>query len=456
MPHRCLNPTRDRARQLPWFPADRRTAEVVPLVDGSFAIDPESLAIWELTAGEPLPQTEGIKVNYPYVHLERPTSICLTVTRACNLRCRYCFVKNRPDMQHDGTRMSVETGLKALRFCDPVNTSISFFGGEPVLEFDTIKAIVATAEWMCTGPGFHLTTNATLIDDEKAEFLAEHMFSVLASLDGPPDLHNLYRPLAPQQQSGSESYELTLAGLEVLRRHGVAERMTLRSTFTKQHPDIAGQLEHLNELCDEGLGGHVAVEPVSSSEASCIDPSIGTALGFSGDEAFALQDEYARAFDWALERARAGKHVRWHHLNQFAWRFLNRSPSPCECGAGKGYIGVDPKGRVFACHREPDLPIGHVDLGFDEQIRAKWVDNRLYLRQPCCDCWCRFACGGGCRSESFEHERDLSRPYGATCAIQQIIIANTIRLLSQLSEQERPFVVKTDLSAATTPLPAVT
>lgn len=438
---RCVNPVPRGALPFPHYPAPKRPTERVPFLDRPFAVDPESLAVWELSEGSPLPETDGVKVNYPWFHLERPNGLCLSVTRACNLACRYCFVMNRPELR-EGT-MTPETALKAIKLCDRSATSISFFGGEPLLQFEMIKSVVEMAEWMCELPTFHLTTNATLIDDAKAEFLEQHGVAVLVSLDGPPEIHNRNRPLAARR-GGRSSYELTMAGLETLRRHGLSPRVTVRSTYTKECPDIAAQLEHLNDLCDQGFAGHVAVEPVSSSEASCVDPRVAATLGFTEEEARGLWEQYRRAFRWALDRVKARKRVRWHHLNHFAWRVVTRNPSPSECGAGKGYIGIDPQGRIFACHREPGQPIGHVDLGVDEQARAIWLENRLHLRRKCPTCWCRFICGGGCRAESLEHEEDYTRPYGAACVILQMVIAQTIELLSGLTDAQLRLLVKSD------------
>lgn len=438
--HRVVNPAKPGGPDGPRLPAEKREAVRVPFVDEHLAIDPESLKVWELRGDGPLPKTDGFRVNVPCPRMNRPTSVCLSVTRDCNLRCRYCYVHNRPDIQ--GGSISVEDGVSAIKLCQPKGTSISFFGGEPLLHFDVIKGIVAEAERFCESPRFHVTTNGILLDDEKAGFFKEHGFTFIVSIDGPPHVHNLNRPLVRQDGIAGDSYALTIEGLGVLRRHEVAEKVTLRSTYTKDCACIAERVAHLNDLCEQGLGGHVSVEPVSSSESSCIDPRVGEALGFSTADALALQDEYKRAFDWALERAAYGKRTRWHHLNHFAERVISRRPKASECGAAMGYMSVAPDGAIFACHREAGAPIGHVARGLDERTRACWLDNRLFVRRDCPDCWCRFICGGGCRADSVVHGGDISVPYATACAIMQIVIANTIRVLSKLDEEQQTLVTR--------------
>lgn len=436
--HRLLNEAATQRFPYPTFPTEKEDAVAVPFLKEPFVIDPESMKVWQLTGAGPVPKTDGFRVNFSYMGVDRPEALSLAMTRACDLRCRYCFVHNRPDIQ-DGN-MSVETALKGIKLCNPRGTSISFFGGEPLLRFEAIKAIVEHVRWMCENPNLHMTTNGVLLDDAKADFFALHGFNFIVSLDGPPEVHNYNRPLASGEHEDSTSYDLTLKGLSVLKRHDLNATVTLRSTFTKDCVRIAERLAHLNDLCDQGLAGHVAVEPVSSSEASCIDPAIGGTLGFSGSDALKLRRHYEEAFEWALQRARSGKEVRWHHVNQFAQRILLRRPGPSECGAGKGYIGIDPEGRIFACHRETGKAIGHVDTGFDERVRACWLDNRLFVRQNCPDCWCRFICGGGCRADSVVHQGDIRPPYVTGCTIFQIMIAYTIRLLSELTEEQQRLV----------------
>jgi uncharacterized protein len=438
--HRLLNPTKAGASRIPCVAGPRGEPVPVPFVDEALVIDPESLKVWELRDGGPLPETDGVRVNAPCAHISKPRAVCLSVTRACNLACRYCYVHNRPEIR--GGHLSVETAVKAIKLCDLKGTRISFFGGEPLLRFDVIREVVAEAERICEKPRFHVTTNGVLLDDEKACFFAEHGFSFIVSLDGPPDIHNYNRPLAKSNCVHIHSYGLTLEGLKALKRHGVAGRVTLRSTYTKDSIHLRERLAHLNDLCDWGYGGHVSVEAVSSSEASCIDPHVGQVIGFDLAGALRLRGAYREAFDWALERARSGRHARWHHLNHFAERILSRSPALSECGAAKGYISVAPEGELFACHREAGRPIGHADQGIYESQRTHWMENRLFARQSCPDCWCRHICGGGCRADSVVHVGDIAVPYGTSCTIAQVIIANVIRLLSRLTPHEQRFVRK--------------
>lgn len=74
-------------------------------------------------------------------------ALCLHVAHDCNLKCQYCFAE---EGEYHGKRelMSVEVGKKALDFLvehsgSRKNLEVDFFGGEPLMNFDVVKEIVA-------------------------------------------------------------------------------------------------------------------------------------------------------------------------------------------------------------------------------------------------------------------------------------------------------------------------
>lgn len=145
----------------------------------------------------------------------------LEVTQACNLRCRYCtFGGGFPDHRTHSLRRMTPAVLEkaiaaALRDGSALEEiSIAFYGGEPMLAFDLIERGVAfaRAEAGARRLRFSTTTNGTLIDGEKARFLAEHRFSVLVSIDGPKAVHDTNRIF----RDGHGSYDDGILGLKAL------------------------------------------------------------------------------------------------------------------------------------------------------------------------------------------------------------------------------------------------
>ncbi len=161
----------------------------------------------------------GIAFNKECFTLEKflttfSSMIILCVTERCNLRCDYCCYSGLFEGQRaHGTRtMSFETARKAVdahlssRQKNGI-AAISFYGGEPLLEFNLIKEVVQyakeQAEIMSKKLVFSITSNGTLLDDEKIHFLVDNKFSILVSLDGPQSLHDRYRVFAGTQRRGS-------------------------------------------------------------------------------------------------------------------------------------------------------------------------------------------------------------------------------------------------------------
>ena len=134
-------------------------------------------------------------------------SAALYLTEDCNLRCRYCFVPKKPK------RMSLEVGREAIDFmlaapAKVKRVSIVFFGGEPLLEFDTLRELTLYGEQRSSEIGrqikFSVTTNGTLVTDEVFEFLTKHNIHMNLSIDGGPKTQNRNRRMA----DGSGSFDL--------------------------------------------------------------------------------------------------------------------------------------------------------------------------------------------------------------------------------------------------------
>ncbi len=131
--------------------------------------------------------------------------LVLGITERCNLDCAYCCYsgKFKEHRTHNDRSMSFEVARKAITdFLDQDNTNlagwpISFYGGEPLLEWELLKNCVEHAENYARSLGkttsFAITTNGTLLDEAVCDYLVEHNFLVMISLDGPRSTHDRYR-----------------------------------------------------------------------------------------------------------------------------------------------------------------------------------------------------------------------------------------------------------------------
>lgn len=145
----------------------------------------------------------------------------IEVTQQCNLRCTYCTFGGgfKDHRTHSPKSMSIDTLEEAVMAAidhgvDMDSINIGFYGGEPLLRFDLVRHAVALARRNSAGKplNFSITTNATLVKKESAEFLRNNDFSVLVSIDGPKHMHNRYRVYP----SGKGSYQSAIDGLKIL------------------------------------------------------------------------------------------------------------------------------------------------------------------------------------------------------------------------------------------------
>lgn len=387
----------------------------------------------------------------------RPHMLVFNLTHRCNLACDYCFVQNyypqavdsRPKTEGnnspspqpspngrgnkgDGLQptayslkpmtMPPAVALRALSLFAPRrDMQISFFGGEPLLAWETLVLTAEAAKALAAHSGlkarFHVTTNGTLLDEQKARWLAGNGFSMIVSLDGPPEIHDAYRRFA---HDAAGSFDATMRGLEAVRRFPrLAMRTTLRGTFTADCVDLLKRVAFLNDLCDCGFAGNVSVEPASLVTEGCAALPQGHPQALRPCDMRRLRGEYDALADWWLERWRAGRKARFFHFAKMLERLEKRRPACSDCGAGWGYMCVNPAGELHACHREGN-PIGDAWKGISEAARAEWLDNRYYARQKCPTCWARNICGGGCRKDSWDKSGDIRQPDALACAIRII------------------------------------
>ena len=189
-------------------------------------------------------------------------ALCLHVAHDCNLACKYCFAE---EGEYHGRRalMSLETGKKALDFLvansgNRVNLEVDFFGGEPLMNWQVVKDLVAYGRGL--EEPFHkkfrftLTTNGVLLDEEVMAFVNKEMSNVVLSIDGRKEVNDRMRP----HRGGQGSYEKIVPKFQKLAESRGQMNYYVRGTFTKNNLDFSRDVAHLADLGFE----QISVEPV--------------------------------------------------------------------------------------------------------------------------------------------------------------------------------------------------
>jgi len=408
--------------------------------DKKFLYDGNSMDVFEVRDENEASNIElfdGVP-QFPYMASNAIRALVFEATHFCDLKCTYCFVDNF--YADTKTHMSLDTAIDAfnrlvnVQMCKQIGKfQAGFFGGEPLVNWGMIKKLVPYVNGVLNPVrvSWGVTTNCILMTEEIAQFMLNYGFSSIVSVDGPKKLHDRCRVY----KDGKGSFDDVMKGLKLLNSMGY-NRSTLRSTYLPAETKILERVKFMNDLCDEGRGNWVSVEPACLTESRCV-ANMPDGMIFTKDSVRALESEYMDCADWFIERVKAGKKPRFHNLYKPVERLLYHVHSPSECGAGNGYVSINPLGELYACHREINSKIGAMSTGgIDEKERAKWIDNRSYLSNKCNKCAMQWHCGGGCREAALGTTKNIHVPDPIGCEFRNLFFKAALWILSQCDRKQ--------------------
>ena len=343
-------------------------------------------------------------------------SLCFMIAEDCNLRCKYCFGDGG---SYGGRRslMSREVGRAAVDFIvkhsgKRKHCEIDFFGGEPLLNFDTVKFVTKYVRQREreTGKIFKLTltTNGILLDDKKIEWLNENNISLVLSLDGREKIHDAMRP----DISGRGSYSRVLKNFKNLVESRDGDNYYMRGTYTNKNLDFA---EDVLSMFDAGFK-ILSVEPVVLKDSP---------LALSEKDLPKIFSEYDRLTEIYLNHLREGNGFDFFHFN------VDLSNGPClakrlsGCGAGHEYFAVSTNGDLYPCHQfvgREKYKLGDIYNGVTksgEETSKYFRDSHILNKPKCRKCPVKYFCGGGCHANADLFHGDVREPYDFGCEIQK-------------------------------------
>lgn len=357
-------------------------------------------------------------------------ALCLHIAHDCNLACRYCFAE---EGEYHGRRalMSYEVGKKALDFLiansgSRHNLEVDFFGGEPLMNWQVVKDLVAYGREQEKKHNKHfrftVTTNGVLLNKEMQEFINQEMDNVVLSLDGRKEVNDRMRPF----RNGKGSYDLIVPKFQEMAESRNQERYYIRGTFTKNNLDFSKDVLHFADLGFQ----QVSVEPVVGEET---DPY---AIQESDlPQIFAEYDDLAKVM---IAREKEGKGFNFFHF------MIDLDGGPCVakrlsgCGSGTEYLAVTPWGDFYPCHQfvgKEEFLMGNVDEGIvKSEIADEFRGCSVYSKDKCKKCFAKFYCSGGCMANSYNFHGTIHDAYEVGCEMQRKRVECAIMIKAALAE----------------------
>ena len=340
-------------------------------------------------------------------------ALCLHIAHTCNLNCSYCFASQG---KYHGERavMSYEVGKRALDFLmehsgTRRNLEVDFFGGEPLMNFQVVKDLVAYARSVEQERGknfrFTLTTNGVLVDDEVIDWANRECSNVVLSLDGRKEIHDRFRV----DYAGKGSWEKIVPKFQRFVEKRGGRDYYMRGTFTHANPDF---LKDIQTMLDLGFN-ELSMEPVVCAKG---DPS-----ALTEEDLAIVMDQYEKLAQLMLEKDKEGKPFTFYHY------MIDLSGGPCiykrisGCGSGTEYMAVTPWGDLYPCHQfvgEERFRLGNIWDGVtNKAVQGEFAACNVYAHPECRDCWARLYCSGGCAANAYHATGSVTGVYEDGCKL---------------------------------------
>lgn len=341
-------------------------------------------------------------------------ALCLLVAHSCNLACSYCFASQGHYHGESGL-MSFETGKRALDFLiensgTRRNLEVDFFGGEPLVNFQVCKDLVAYARSIEKEKGknfrFTLTTNGVGLTEEIMDWANEECHNVVLSLDGRKEVNDRFRV----DRKGKGSYDQIVPKFQRFVEKRGDKEYYMRGTFSHFNTDFTEDIAH---MADELGFKELSMEPV------VLNPGEPSAL--TEKDLPILYEQYEKLALDLLRRKKAGDPVTFYHY------MVDLDRGPCiykrisGCGSGTEYMAVSAQGELYPCHQfvsDKEYKLGDIWNGITkEEAREEFRNTNVYTREDCGKCWAKLYCAGGCAANAYHSTGNIAGTYEYGCKL---------------------------------------
>ena len=349
--------------------------------------------------------------------------VSLILTKDCPLQCIYCYAF-AGEMR---TTLPKSIALRAIREVaieKPEKLHVTFFGGEPTMYMDTIRACVELSRQLAPNCFFHVSTGG-IVPEGALDYFITQGFTINLSMDGPHEIQNRLRPF-PNGQPSADIVERVIRQL-------VAGGAIFKVRCTVMELNVRRLAECVEYWAQLGVR-YIHFEPINivgrASRSEMVLPDA---------------DVYVENFFAALDMAdKYGVGL----INSAYMNLLN--PSPCYCTTVAGdKLMIAPDGAVTMCyevqecgHPLSDFVIGRYDPESNEFVIDREKESRLHSitvesYEECKNCFAKYVCAGGCPNRNVLATSSLTKINPWICTVKKALIRNAIIRIYEASKDEK-------------------
>lgn len=357
----------------------------------------------------------------------KQTACSIDVTEACNLACDYCFTHSK----HIPKKLDPIVGKQFIKWWLPQTDEhdrrvhIQFWGGEPLLAWDTIQELVLYTKEFNKKSGLRRsiecggTTNGVLATPDKIEWGLRHNCLWMFSIDGIKEVHDKHRKFP----DGSGSFDVIIKNFKEAKR--LIKRLKLRASISAF--SVPYFSESIKYFVEELGQTDLLFSPVFEDN-------------WTEEVLEQMGEQFEEVLKYAIQKAKDGTPLQLKHIDDIAIRGCNKQEPGNPCGAGRTYCGMSVDGFIFPCHRfnkhglteleRSALPtiIGMRDGNtkwkwWNDEWRAKFLNFKDEHKQKCleCDLLTMSVCGGGCPAVNYDMTGNLHESPQSQCDYNKVL-----------------------------------
>jgi radical SAM protein with 4Fe4S-binding SPASM domain len=347
------------------------------------------------------------------------STVILPISAKCNLACPYCFAQTEEGFKFgDFSLKQIDNVIDFLVNRQSKNNEklfITFFGGEPLLNFETIEHTIDVFKnkYPQQKVGYSITTNGTILNKKMISIFKENKFSILISLDGPENEFNLRR-----FKNGESSLDTVLNNINILRRNELTPQ--IRATMVSNNQHICQTFDFFEKL---QISFNVVFAYVSENKTH------GHAT-YNKDNLKNIKHQLDELLQYYIDKLNKREPIFSQAISNFSSVIRFRIKGKKACSAGVDFFTITANGDIFSCSHlmnKQEYCIGNIFENINKNYN--FVVSDIEDMTECNDCWAKYLCKGGCFAQKISMGKtNRSAKLTEECELEKIIWEFYIKL----------------------------